>query len=281
MVALIGAGELGGAVAHALARRARVGEVRLIDAAGGVAAGKALDIRQAGPIERVDVRVSGGPDLTAAAGAAVVVLCDCAGSPGAEWEGDAALAHLRELVGSAARPPLVCAGSGQREVIGRAVLELGWPRDRIVGSAPEALASALRAMVALEADCSPQEVALTAAGLPCRQLVIGWNDGSIAGEPLARVLPAVSLARLERRAARLWPPGPYALAAAAAQVVEGLVHGLRRRFTCLAALDGELGVRRRVAAVPVRLAAPGLVRIVPPVLAPRERVAFETALEVS
>ena len=46
-VAIVGAGELGGLTAHALARRNAAGLIRLIDDAGRVAEGKALDISQA------------------------------------------------------------------------------------------------------------------------------------------------------------------------------------------------------------------------------------------
>ena len=47
LVAIIGAGEIGGAVARALAARARIGVIRLIDDNASVAAGKALDLTQA------------------------------------------------------------------------------------------------------------------------------------------------------------------------------------------------------------------------------------------
>ena len=58
-VAIIGAGELGGALAHVLARRDVASTIRLIDETGGVAAGKALDIMQSAPIERFATRVVG------------------------------------------------------------------------------------------------------------------------------------------------------------------------------------------------------------------------------
>src|SRR5688500_1007469 len=49
-VAIIGAGDLGGAVAQALAARDRVGRLLIVDAIAGAAAGKALDIRQSGAV---------------------------------------------------------------------------------------------------------------------------------------------------------------------------------------------------------------------------------------
>ena len=81
-VAIVGAGELGGLVAHALARRHAAGVVRLIDDSGRVAEGKALDINQAAPIEGFACTVAGSTDLSTAAGADVVVIADRVGGPG-------------------------------------------------------------------------------------------------------------------------------------------------------------------------------------------------------
>ncbi len=65
-VVIIGAGPLGGELAFLLARRDAAGSVVLVDEAGGVAAGKALDIMQSAPIESFATRVSGSTDLFSA-----------------------------------------------------------------------------------------------------------------------------------------------------------------------------------------------------------------------
>ena len=83
-VAIVGAGELGGLIAHALARRNAAGLVRLIDDAGRVAEGKALDISQAAPVEGFTAIVVGSTDLSTAAGADIVVIADRAGRGGVE-----------------------------------------------------------------------------------------------------------------------------------------------------------------------------------------------------
>ena len=67
-VCILGAGELGGAIAHALARGGQVQRILLIDANGGVAAGKALDIRQSGAIEGCHADLAGTDDFTRVAG---------------------------------------------------------------------------------------------------------------------------------------------------------------------------------------------------------------------
>ena len=58
-IAIVGAGELGGVTAHALARRNIASTIRLIDDRGRIAEGKALDIAQAAPIEGFATTVTG------------------------------------------------------------------------------------------------------------------------------------------------------------------------------------------------------------------------------
>src|SRR6201990_1776596 len=71
--ALIGAGSIGGPPAHLIGLK-ELGDVVLFDVFGGVAAGKALDIMQSGPVEGFDAHMSGGSDYHASAGADVVIL---------------------------------------------------------------------------------------------------------------------------------------------------------------------------------------------------------------
>src|SRR5262245_52138105 len=94
-VAILGAGELGGALAHLLARRNIVRAIRLIDDSGRVAAGKALDIAQAGAVEGHATFVEGTTDLYAAAGGSIIVIADRAGR--GEWQGDEALGLIKSL----------------------------------------------------------------------------------------------------------------------------------------------------------------------------------------
>jgi malate/lactate dehydrogenase len=130
----------------------------------------------------------------------------------------------------------------------------------------------------MEAACSPTEVSLAVLGAPPDSFVIPWSDASIGGFALERVLSQVQLRRIEARVARLWPPGPYALGAAAARVVESIASASRRSFCVLTVLGAESGARGRVAAVPAWLSPAGIVRIRVPSLNTRERVQLDTAL---
>jgi malate dehydrogenase len=281
VVAIIGAGDLGGAAAQALASRDRVRRLLLVDAAAGAAAGKALDISQSGAVDAFHTTLAASAGLDAVAGASVCVIADRIGPPPVEWQGEDGLAMLARLLPGLAEAPVVFAGAQQLQLMQRAAVELGVPRERLIGAAPEAFASAVRAIVALEAQCSPGEIALAALGTPGGGLVVPWSDASIGGFALERVLSQVQLARIEARAARLWPPGPLTLGSAAARMVEAIVTSSPRTFSAFTVLGGEFGVRDRVGALPVRLWRAGVESVRVPALNTRERVRLETSLTIS
>jgi len=279
-VAILGAGEIGGAAAHALATSDRVGRLLLVDPMGPVAAGKALDLRQAGAIDGSHTRLEGTNDATCVAGCDVCVVADrqhLAGSSG-EWRGEEGLALVRQLAPYLGRAPIVFAGALQVDLLGAAATELAIDRRRLLGSAPDAFASAVAAIVAVEANCSPREVLLTVLGTPPAGLVIPWSEASIGGYALQEVLAPVQLTRVEARVARLWPPGPYALGAAAARLVTAIVGASRRSLCVLTQLGGEFGVRNRPGCVSARVGPQGIVDIRVPELTTRERVQVQTAL---
>ena len=97
------------------------------------------------------------------------------------------------------------------------------PRQRLFGSAPEALAAALRSLIALETNGSIRDIALTVLGVPPHQTVVPWHTVTIAGFAATDVLSEPVRRRIETRLEPLWPPGPFALATAAAEAVATIV----------------------------------------------------------
>ena len=277
-VCIIGAGELGGAIAHALARGGRVRRIVLIDDAANVAAGKALDIQQAGAVEASHASLEGSADLTRVVGARVCIVADRSGRTSQEWHGEEGLALLKRLIPYLEESPIVFAGATQEDLLHAGARELHLRRERVIGSASEALIGAVKSMVAIEAQCSPNEIELTVLGAPPRGFVVPWSEASIGGQALERVLTQVQLSRIESRVVHLWPPGPHALGLAAARVTEAILTTSRRTFGVLAMLGGEFGARGRVGLLPALLSARGIVATRVPALNTRERVQVENAL---
>ena len=276
-IAIVGSGALGGAVAHALAMRDRVPEVRLIDTAGSIARGKALDIQQSAPIDNFSTRLTSADSIESAVGADVIVIADSAAGS-VEHAGEAGLSLLRQVIRAGSHSPILFAGASQRDLIGKCVTELHVARRLVLGSAPLALESALRALAGLALDRSGVEVSLRIVGVPPRAAVVAWEEATASGQPLASQLAAHEIAGLSARIPGLWPPGPYALAAAAARVTEALAHGTRRRFSCFVATEAG-PVRAAVGSMPVELGPQGIERVLEPALAANERTALENALE--
>jgi malate dehydrogenase len=265
-VAILGAGPIGGAVAHRLAQRARVAAIRLIDASGNVAAGKALDIRQSGPVERFDTLVDAADDVRAAASAAAVIVADEAA--GGEWVGERGLALIRRLAEIGVTAPLVFAGPSQTSLIETAYRELKIPAPRLVGSAAGALASAIRALVGLDLGISTVDVAV--AGRP-PAVTIAWTSATAGGALVTERVPAHRLLAIAQAAPKLWPPKPYAIASATAPIVEALLDGSRQRHQAMTIVDGELGVRGRAVLLPLELGRQRVLSHALPSLSPQER----------
>jgi malate/lactate dehydrogenase len=274
---IIGAGDLGGAVAQHLAAADVMSSVTLVDEGGTVAEGKALDIRHAAAAERFSTVVSGTTSLDAVLGAAFVVIADRSGTQ-TEWQDDSAVALIGRVARLNQAAPIVCAGATQAVVIERVVRELGLPRARIFGSAPEGFRSAVTAVAALEASCAAPDVSLTVVGRPSNQIIVPWEDASIAGRRATSVLSVPALSRLEGRLAKLWPPGPLTLAAAASRAIVAALSRTPRTICAFVSLTRDEGSLGRVAMLPVTLSPRGIASIVAPTLSIRDQVRLESAL---
>ncbi|HMD35767.1 MAG TPA: NAD(P)-binding domain-containing protein [Vicinamibacterales bacterium] len=275
-VAIIGAGELGGAIAHLLARRDVARSIVIVDERDQVAAGKALDIAQAAPVEGFATQLSASGDVSSAAGADVIVVAERV--QGGEWTGEDAFALVRRLTASAPAAVVVLAGLTSRDTIERSVREGKVAAPRLIGSAPEALAAAARAITALAINGSPRDVALSVLGVPPAHTVVAWEDATVGGFALTRVIDGPTRRRLAAKIQAMWPPGPHALAAAAVKTIAAIDGQSRQLVTAFVAPDPTMGLRARTAALPVRLSASGVVEVATPSLSVVERNALDNAM---
>jgi malate dehydrogenase len=187
-IVILGAGEIAAATARQLAAARIAARVVMVDEAASVAQGKALDIAQAAPVDRYDTTLVGTGDESAVVGASVVVLADRVGAAG-EWSEEAGLALLRRVAGLNAQAPFVCAGVLQRSIVDRGVHELGLPRTRLFGTAPEALRGAIASLVALEAEVAPGDISLMVVGRAPHDTIVPWDSASLTTRH-RRVAPA-------------------------------------------------------------------------------------------
>ena len=272
-VAILGAGPVGASIAHRLAQRQRVRTVVLIDASASAAAGKALDIVQSGPVERFDTSVTASDRVLDAAGASVIVVADeiAAG----EWEGERGLALMAQLARAGTKAPIVFAGPRQVWLMERAFREVGLPADRLIGTAASAIAAAARTWAGLEVGLSAADVAVV--GRP-PQFVAGWTAALAGGAALADRVPPHRLLALSASLAKLWPPGPFAIASATAPVIEGLISGSRQLHPAMTILDDVPGARGRAVMLPLELGQGRVLSRQMPALSPQERTELMNAI---
>ncbi len=273
IVSIIGAGPIGASIAHRLAERDRVGPIALIDSSGSVAAGKALDIVQSGPITSFDTRICTADDELAAVSSPIIVIAD--DSAEGPWDGERGLALVSRLARAGTQAALVFAAPSQTWLMEKAYGELRLPADRLIGTAASAIPAAVRALAGLEIDAASVEA--TVVGRP-PALVIGWSAATADGVLLTDRVPAHRLLAISQALPRIWPPAPYAIASATAPVVEALASGARRLLPALTVVDGDLGARGRAVLLPLDLGEWRVRRHVVPTLSTQERTELEGSL---
>ena len=270
-IAVIGSGELGATLARRLAAGEVFRRILLLDPDAAKAQGKALDILQSGPVEGFDSLVEGGPLERLGEVDAVVLADPPALEPGRlPSEAGEILDRLRPSLG---RAPLVIAG-GPPALVELAASK-GFARDRVVGSAPVAIAAAVRRQLALAVDGRPRDVAAIVIGRPPGRLVLPRGTALIGGVPIDRLAPAAARTALARASGR-WP-GPVALAAAAVRVLRALVSADPSILPVTVSLSGEYGYRGMALAVPARLGHGRLLGVIELDLDPVDRIAFDNA----
>lgn len=265
-VSILGAGPIGASIAHRLAQRGRIRSIRLIDSNATLAAGKALDILQSGPVENFDVRLTASDAELAAVGSPVIVIAD--DSADGPWEGERGFALVNRLMRAGTNATLVFTAGSQVWLMEKAYAELGISAARMVGTAATAVVGAVRALAGLELGVASVE--LTVAGRP-PALVVGWSAATTDGTLLTDRVPAHRLLAISQAVPKLWPPAPYAIGSATAPIVEALLVGARRLLPALTIVDGDLGVRGTAVMLPLELGGCRVRRYVLPTLSPQER----------
>jgi malate/lactate dehydrogenase len=131
--------------------------------------------------------------------------------------------------------------------------------------------------VAHEVGIASREVGATALGLVPPRLVVPTGSVTVSGVPLeqlSRVALRRALEAVQRRA-----PGPLALAAAAARVIQAVTASRPSLLPVVTVLQGEYGHRRIALAVPARLGGGRVREVLELPLEPVDRVAFDNAAQ--
>jgi hypothetical protein len=171
--------------------------------------------------------------------------------------------------------PFVFAAPSQTPLLETAARELHVAGERMVGTAASAIEPMMASLVNIELGQTGTNVSV--AGRP-PSFVVGWTSATIGGALVSERVPPHRLLAMSQSIGRLWPPGPQALAAPTALVIEALMSGSRRLLPAVTILDGEFGVRGRAGLLPVELGRGRVLRRVTPSLSPQERTETVTKI---
>ena len=294
-IALIGAGNIGGTLAHLIGLK-ELGDVVLFDVFGGVAAGKALDIMQSGPVDGFDSLMTGGSDYAAIKGADVVIVT--AGfprTPGMSRDdliGKNAGVIAQVAEGIKTHCPdafVICVTNPLDAMVWVMKEKSGLPANRVVGMAGVLDSSRFQLFLAQEFGVSVEDVRAfvlgghgdtmvpltrysTVAGIPVPDLIkMGWTTQAKIDAIVKRTADGGGeIVRLLERGSAFYAPAASAIAMA-----EAYLKDKKRVLPCAAWLTGQYGMKDLYVGVPVVIGAGGIEKIVEIQLNPEEQAMFE------
>jgi malate dehydrogenase len=281
-IALIGAGMIGGTLAHLAAMR-ELGDIVLFDIAEGIPEGKALDISQAGPVDDFDATLKGTSDYADIAGADVcIVTAGVPRKPGMSRD-DLLGINLKvmkavgEGIKSHAPGSFVICITNPLDAMVWALREFsGLPHNRVVGMAGVLDSARFRHFLAEEFKVSVEDVTAfvlgghgdtmvpiveysTVAGIPIPDLIkMGWSTA----ERIDAIVQRTRGGGGEIVALLKTGSAFYAPATAAIAMAESFLKDKKRVLPAAAHLTGQYGVDDLYVGVPVVIGADGVERIV-------------------
>ena len=293
-IALIGAGMIGGTLAH-LAALKRLGDVVLFDVIEGLPQGKALDLAEAGPIEGYDCKITGTNKYDDIEGADVaIVTAGIARKPGMSRDdllgiNSKIITDVAENLKARAPRAFVIVITNPLDAMVTLMKRVtGFPKERVVGQAGVLDSSRYRTFVAMELGVSVESVTALVLGGHGDDMVPVRSYCQVGGVPVEKLIAADRLEAIEKRTRNaggevvaLLKTGSayYSPASAAIQMAEAYLQDRKQILPCAALLEGEYGVRGVYAGVPVRIGAGGVERVVEIELSEKEKKEFAASVE--
>jgi malate dehydrogenase len=294
-IALIGAGQIGGTLAHLIGLK-QLGDVVMFDIAEGMPQGKSLDLAQSSPVDGFDAKFSGVNSYEAIEGADVcIVTAGVPRKPGMSRD-DLLSINLKvmEQVGAGIKKYapsafVVCITNPLDAMVWALQKTCGLPKQMVVGMAGVLDSARFRYFLADEFNVSVEDVTAfvlgghgdtmvplprysTVAGIPLPDLVkMGWTTQARVDEIVNRTANGgAEIVNLLKTGSAFYAPASSAIAMA-----ESYLRDKKRVLPCAAWLNGEYGINDLYVGVPVVLGAKGVERIVEIDLSSAERDAFE------
>ena len=298
-IALIGAGQIGGTLAH-LAAIKELGDITLFDIAEGTPQGKALDIAQSGPSEGFDATMKGVNTYAEIAGSDVcIVTAGVPRKPGMSRDdllginlkvmkavGEGIKAHCPNAFVICITNPLDAMVWALREFS-------GLPHNKVVGMAGVLDSARFRHFLSVEFGVSMRDVTAFVLGGHGDTMVPSVRYSTVGGIPLPDLVAMgwTTQAKLDAIVQRTRDGGAeivgllktgsafYAPATSAIEMAEAYLKDQKRILPCAAYCDGEFGLKGMYVGVPTVIGAGGIEKIVNIKLSAEEQVMFDKSIE--
>ena len=294
-IALVGAGNIGGTLAHLVALK-ELGDVVLFDIVEGLPQGKSLDLAQSTPVEAISVSLTGVNSYEGLAGADVVIVtAGVARKPGMSRDdligintkvmkavGDGIKAHCPDAFVICITNPLDVMVWALREFTGQ-------PHNMVVGMAGVLDSARFRLFLSREFNVSVEDVTAfvlgghgdtmvplqrysTVAGIPLPDLVkMGWTTQERLDKIIQRTRDGgAEIVGLLKTGSAFYAPATSAIAMA-----EAYLNDQKRVLPCAAFCNGQYGLNGLYVGVPVVIGAGGVEKIVEIELDAEERKMFD------
>ncbi len=297
-IALVGAGNIGGTLAH-LAGLKELGDVVLFDIVKGVPGGKALDIVESSPVDGFDAKMAGASSYRAIRGADVVIVtAGIARKPGMSRDdligiNTSVMAQVGEgLKRHCPKAFVICITNPLDAMVWALREATGFPAKQVVGMAGILDSARFRYFLADEFNVSVEDVTAfvlgghgdtmvplprysTVAGIPLPDLIkMGWTTKKRLNEIVQRTRDGgAEIVGLLKTGSAFYAP-----ATAAIEMAEAYLKDKKRVLPCAARLNGEYGVKGLYVGVPAVIGAGGVERIVEIKLDRGERAAFNKSV---
>ncbi len=298
-ITLIGAGQIGGTLAHLIALK-ELGDIVLFDVAAGIAKGKALDIAQSSPVSGFNVNLTGTDDYNDTRNSDVIIItAGVPRKPGMSRDDllEINLKIIKEVAEGIKRTSpnafVICITNPLDVIVMALQKYSGLPKNKIVGMAgildssrfiyflsqelKEPVQNIKSFVLGGHGDSMVAMLGLTTVnGITITNLV---KEGKIKQEKLNEIVSrtqnggAEIVKFLEKGSAF------YAPAASGVEMAESYLKDQKKQLPCAAFLNGEYGVSNLYAGVPVIIGSTGVEKIVELSLSNEEKINFKKSID--
>jgi len=293
-ISLIGAGQIGGTLAHLICIK-ELGDVVLFDVAEGLAKGKALDIAQSASVDGFNVNLVGTNNYSDIKNSDVIIItAGVPRKPGMSRD-DLLETNLKiikqvsEGIKKNSPNSFVICITNPLDVIVMALQKYsGIPTNKVVGMAGILDTSRFKYFLSKELKVSVKNIDCLVLGGHGDTMVPMPNHTTVNGKPIKQLLKKEKLDLIIEKTRKggaeiikLLENGSafYAPAAAGVEMAKSYIEDLKKKLPCAAYLNGEYGVKNIYAGVPVQIGKNGVEKVIEIDLSEEERKQFNNSVK--